>query len=126
MGRGLPYQIVIASYTDRALEVGRAYSQTKENMMELLLILIAIGIGGYLFIRGNIKRGTETVRAYVYIGCIANGRTTEEANEAARADISNGPTEIIRAAMNEVKYKYDGKQLSLIRKAYTLGMIPYR
>ena len=93
------------------------------EMLFVLIVVAVIGVAGYRFFRGNTNRGVETVRAYIYLSALKLGRTTDEANEAARYDIVNGPTDIIQLAMHAVKTQYNGKQLPMIAEAKRLGMV---
>ncbi|MHA6644609.1 hypothetical protein [Mesorhizobium sp. A623] len=89
--------------------------------MEFVLVLAA-GLGIYFFLKSNTRRGSETVRAYVYLGRLAAGGSQDEANSAASGNMMDGPEHVIRDAMAAVKSDYGGKQRSMIAEAYRLGM----
>lgn len=92
--------------------------------MELLIVLAAVAIGAFFFLRHSTRRGTEAVRAYVYVGSIKAGRTVEEANRAVARDMADVPPAILNATVSELKGVYSGRQLVLIGEAYLLGMQP--
>ena len=91
--------------------------------MEFFVVLIVLGAAAYFFIRGNTRRGANTVRAFVYMRAIKCGASVEGANEQAQLDVANAPTETIQDAMAFVRLKYGGKQLPLIEDAKQAGLV---
>jgi len=89
-----------------------------------LVVLGVIGWLGYSFLRGNTKRGAETVRAHVYLGGLMAGVTTEEANRVCLYDVVSGPTETILSAKDRLRMEYEGSQAAMISDAYSKGMRP--
>lgn len=92
--------------------------------MELLIVLVVVGVAGYLFLKGNTQRGITTVRAYVFLSAINAGMSVEEANKRANYDVADGPTDVIIAAKYHVQQHYAGKQLPMIASARRLGFSP--
>lgn len=92
--------------------------------MGFFIALLVLGVAAYVFLKTNTKRGAETVRAHVFLGGLHSGATVDEANYAANFDIANGRTEIIQSAIDHLKERYRGKQLTMITEAYRQGMQP--
>lgn len=90
--------------------------------MEILIIILVLGIGAYLFLKGNTGRGIEAVRAHVFLGGMEAGVSVAEANHVASFDMTNAPTDIIQSAMTRIKHEYNGKQIPMIAEAYAKGM----
>lgn len=89
--------------------------------MEIIAAIILAGVVGYCFLKHITKRGSDTVRAFLYLAAIDSGATVEEANEAVSIDITNAPTEFIRGAKEHVRIAYEGKQLAMIADAKSQG-----
>lgn len=92
--------------------------------MEFLLVLLLLAGAAYSFFKSNTRRGAETVRAYVFLSGLRTGASVEEANFLASFDVANGPTHVIRDAIEHVRYAYGGKQRPMIAEAYRSGMHP--
>lgn len=92
--------------------------------MEILLVLIALGAAVFYFLRGNVRRGTETVRASIFLTGLESGHTVAEANLVASMDAEHMPTSMIHNAMDHVRLFYGGKQSPMIAEAYRKGMKP--
>ncbi|MES0127255.1 hypothetical protein [Mesorhizobium sp. M0029] len=92
--------------------------------MEILLVLIGIGAAGFYFLKGNARRGAETVRASIFLTGLESGHTVAEANLVASVDVESLPTSTIHDAVNHVRLFYGGKQLPTIAEAYRKGMTP--
>lgn len=90
--------------------------------MELLVLVILIGWGIVTFLKGNTKRGAETVRAHVYLGGVLAGESVEQANQYAALDVASGPREVIDSAIAHVHSAYGGSQRAMIVDAYSKGM----
>src|SRR5690606_331171 len=93
-------------------------------IMELLVLIGLLGWGLVSFLKGNTKRGAETVRAHVFLGGLAAGASVEEANHVAAYKVADGPTEVIASAMAHLKAEYGGSQRGMIADAYGKGMKP--
>ncbi|WP_137933573.1 hypothetical protein [Mesorhizobium comanense] len=92
--------------------------------MEILLVLIVLGAGVFYFLKGNVRRGAETVRASIFLTGLESGSTVAEANLVASMDAEHMPTSMIHNAMDQVRLFYGGKQLPMIAEAYRKGMQP--
>lgn len=92
--------------------------------MEILIVLAVLAIGGYVFIKGVVARGAETVRASLFLTRIRAGSTVAEADLVAGIDVTNLPPFFAHRAAEDVRLSYEGKQLSMIAKAYRAGMTP--
>ena len=92
--------------------------------MEVLVVFGLVGWIGYSLIKGTTKRGVETVRAHVFLVGLFSGASIREANDISLADVLNGPTEVIRDAIDHLKSGYGGKQTAMIADAYSKGMKP--
>lgn len=92
--------------------------------MEILVVVALVVWLGISFLKGNTKRGVETVRAHVFLGGLAAGASLSEANAASMYDVAGGPTEVIQSAMAHLNIEYGGKQSAMISDAYRKGMIP--
>ncbi len=92
--------------------------------MEVLVALGLVCWVGYGLFKGNTKRGVETVRAHIFLLGLAAGDSIKQADWISDADVVDGPTEVIRDAMDHVKTGYGGKQTVMISDAYSKGMKP--
>lgn len=92
--------------------------------MEILLVLIVLGAAVFYFLKGNVRRGAETVRASVFLTGLESGSTVAEANLVASMDAEHMPASMIHNAMDHVRLVYGGKQLPMIAEAYRKGMKP--
>ncbi|CDX49842.1 hypothetical protein MPL1032_100247 [Mesorhizobium plurifarium] len=92
--------------------------------MGILLVLIVLGGGVWYFLKGNVRRGAETVRASIFLTGLESGHTVAEANLMASMDAEYMPTPMILNAMDHVRLFYGGKQLPMIAEAYRKGMKP--
>jgi len=90
-----------------------------------LIVLVAVVVGGVVMLaRATKLRGTETVRAHIFLMGQTRSKTEAEANRAADVDVESGPTELIHDAMLHLNAKYAGKQTRMIAAAYKRGMKP--
>jgi hypothetical protein len=92
--------------------------------MEVLIVLIVLGAAVFYFLKGNARRGAETVRASIFLTGLESGHTVAEANLVANMDVEHLPTSTIHDAVNHVRLFYGGKQLPMIAEAYRKGMTP--
>lgn len=92
--------------------------------MDVLLVLIVLGAAVFYFLKGNARRGAETVRASIFLTGLESGHTVAEANLVASMDAEQMPTSMILNAMDHVRLFYGGKQLPMIAEAYRKGMKP--
>lgn len=91
--------------------------------MEMVAILLLIGVAVYFFFKHSTTRGTNTVRAYLYLRAVNAGLSIADANDYARDDVVNGPTQTIVDAKEFVRTMYGGKQLPMIAEAKRLGLV---
>ncbi len=92
--------------------------------MEVLFVLALIGGGAYWFLRGNVRRGAEIMRAHIFLGSLRHGKSVAEANGYASADMSNLPPEFVHNATLRANHEYGGQKLVMVGGAYRLGMHP--
>ncbi|MBZ9884708.1 hypothetical protein LB535_20375 [Mesorhizobium sp. CA10] len=92
--------------------------------MDILLGLVVLGAAVFYFLKGNSRRGAETVRASIFLTGLESGHTVAEANLVASMDAEHMPASMIHNAMDHVRVFYGGKQLPMIAEAYRKGMKP--
>ncbi|MDW5314536.1 hypothetical protein [Rhizobium sp. PL01] len=86
----------------------------------MLLVFVALISGaGYAFFRFNVKTGTETVRAFIFLRGLANG---ERPSPLVNMSPLNVPTSVITAAKDFVDTFFKGRQLPFIGVAYIKGL----
>lgn len=91
--------------------------------MGTIIVLSLIGAAAYFLFRHVTERGTNTVRAYLYLRAIDGGASVREANEMAHVDLTSGAHHLsIPEAQKYVKIAYGGKQLPMIEDAQKLGL----
>ncbi|MCA6110867.1 hypothetical protein [Bradyrhizobium cenepequi] len=93
--------------------------------MEIIVVVLPAGVAGYFFLKHSTKRGTDTVRAYLYLRAISGGASVEEANEIAGGDVVSGSTQTIRNAQEHVRIAYGGKQPPMIAEAKRRGLVSF-
>ena len=91
--------------------------------MEAVAVVVMICVGVYYLFKHTTDRGTNTVRAYIYLCAINDGATAEEANKLAKVDAAYLPKLTIRDAQEHVQSLYGGKQLPMIAEATRLGFM---
>ena len=86
-------------------------------MEYIILILVILGIGGYL----SVRRGRTTVRAAMYLIYLEEGFSSEDANGATKgtgyADAAKFQDQLIARA----SAPFGGSQLQMIARARQLG-----
>lgn len=91
----------------------------------MTLIVLAIAVVLFFFVRSNIKRGKMFARAYVFLSELDDGNSVEKANSSAVFFISKfDPTDsgpVIRAAKRYAAEKFGGEQLPVIALARQRG-----
>jgi len=88
--------------------------------MEVIVVILLIGVAAYFLLRHATERGTNTVRAYLYLRAINGGASVQEANDMAQIDLSNN-SHLIPVAKEYGRVVYSGKQLPMIEEARRLG-----
>ena len=91
-------------------------------------IILSIGLALFIFFRANTKRGKNFVRAYYFLLCLDNGKSTQEANVLARqiATAKSNPDydrNLIQMASKFSKENFNGKQLPIINLAVAKGYL---
>lgn len=91
--------------------------------MELVLLLM-IGGGTYLFIKGKGRWNMEQVRAHVFMEALANGETLKEANSYAMVVMALPSTKGIRnLAKLHCLHDFHGKPAEMIQSSYDAGLV---
>jgi hypothetical protein len=90
--------------------------------MEAVAVVILIGLAVYFFLKHITRRGTDTVRAYLYLRAINAGVSVREANQMAQVDLVTN-SHYIPEAKEYVRIAYGGKQLPMIADARRLGLL---
>lgn len=90
--------------------------------MEAIAILLLIGVAAYFLLKHTTARGTNTVRAYLYLRAINAGASIQEANEMAQINLIIG-SHHIPEAKEYVRIAYHGNQLPMIAEARQLGFL---
>lgn len=92
--------------------------------MGTLLLIVLIGAAAYFVLRQATKRGTNTVRAYMFLRAMSEGASVQEANQIARIDLtSSSHHTFVREAQEYVRTAYGGKQLPMIADAMRRGLV---
>lgn len=92
--------------------------------MEWLFVLAVLGGGAYWFLRGNVRRGAEIMRAYIFLTALERGHSVVEANGYASRDMSEVPEQFIGLANARATVSYGGIRLAMVGDAYRRGMQP--
>jgi len=90
--------------------------------MEAVAVVILIGLAVYFFFKHITRRGTNTVRAYLYLRAINAGASVREANQMAQVNLMTN-SHHIPEAKEYVRIAYGGKQLPMIAHARKLGLL---
>lgn len=69
----------------------------------------------------SIKRGQKTVRAFVFLSAVADGKSVESANELAKRIDLHAASGLQKQAMVMVEMAFGGSQLKLISHARLEG-----
>ncbi|MCR9123434.1 MAG: hypothetical protein NXH91_14305 [Phyllobacteriaceae bacterium] len=91
-------------------------------MTEFGVALAMIAMFVWLLLKENSRRGVKTVRAYLFMAALNEGKSVAEANEAAKVDPKNIPKSHIRATMLYLQEHHRGKQGPLMKKAEAAGL----
>ena len=92
--------------------------------MEWLFVLAVLGGGAFWFLRGNVRRGAEIMRANIFLGSLRQGKSLVEANGYASTEMGNLPPEFVHGATERAHHEYDGLKLAMVGDAYRQGMHP--
>jgi hypothetical protein len=92
--------------------------------MEWLFVPAVLGGGAYWFLRGNVRRGAEIMRAYIFLTALERGHSVVEANGYASRDMSEVPEQFIGLANARATVSYGGIRLAMVGDAYRQGMQP--
>lgn len=92
--------------------------------MELVLLLL-LGGGIYLFVKGKARWNMELMRAHVFLDALERGEPLDEANSYARLVMGfEAPKGIIHLARMRMHDEFDGKWSHMVGSAYGQGMAP--
>ncbi|MBO6639793.1 MAG: hypothetical protein JJ920_02980 [Roseitalea sp.] len=91
-------------------------------MTEFGVALAMIAMFVWLLLKENSRRGVKTVRAYLFMTALEEGKSVAEANEAARIDPKSIPKGQIRATMLYLQEHHRGRQGPLMKKAEAAGL----
>lgn len=89
--------------------------------MDIIIGLGAAALLIWLFLKDNTRRGVRTVKAYVYLQAIENGKTKQQAHEEAEAIGKTASKQLIQRTMLHLQNHYDGKAKLLNKKAEQAG-----
>lgn len=90
--------------------------------MELFLLLV-LGGGIYLFVKGKARRDMEMMRAHVFLDALERGEPLDEANSYARLVMGfEAPKGIILLSRMRMHDEFDGKWSHMVGSAYGQGM----
>lgn len=92
--------------------------------MGWLFVLAVLGGGAYWFVRGNVRRGAEIMRANVFLTALEMGHSVIEANGYASREMSELPEQFIGLANARASVGYGGIRLAMVGDAYRRGMHP--
>lgn len=90
-------------------------------MTEIGVALAMIALFVWLFLRENSRRGVRTVRAYLFMAALEEGKSVEEANDAAVVDPKAIPKRAIHNTMLYLQEHHRGRQGPLIKAAEKAG-----
>ena len=91
-------------------------------MTEIGVALAVIGLFVWLLLKENSRRGVKTVRAYLFMTALEDGKSVDEANEVARIDPKNIPKRHIHDTMLYLNEHHRGRQGPLLKKAEAAGL----
>lgn len=91
-------------------------------MTEIGIAVAAIALMIWLFLKENTRRGNKTVRAYLFMKALEEGRSVEEANAAAQIVPKAIPKRDIHATMAYLQEHHRGRQGPLLKKAEAAGL----
>ncbi len=90
--------------------------------MEYVIAIAVIAGLVWLFQKENARRGVKTVRAYLFMRALEEGKTIEQANQAAaEPDAENLPGRAIHNTMAHLQAHYRGRQRLLLKDAEKRG-----
>lgn len=89
--------------------------------MDIVIGLLAAAALVWLFLKDNTRRGTRTVKAFVYMRAIRNGKSNEEANEEAKAVGKTATKRLIHDTMLHLQNNYGGRAKRLMKDAEKFG-----
>lgn len=91
--------------------------------MEIVLFIL-VGFGVYFLIKQNTERGLRTVRANMFLLCLEQGDSVQEANQTAMYyNVETSNAVVITAARNRCKWDYNGSRLAMIADARKAGFL---
>lgn len=92
--------------------------------MGTIALIVLFAAAAYYLLRRSTERGTNTVRAYLYLRAINAGASVIEANQIAHVDLTSGSHHTsIPKAQAYVRAEYGGKQLPMIAEATSRGLV---
>lgn len=91
--------------------------------MDILLGLAVAAALIWLFLKDNTRRGVRTVKAYVYLQAIENGKSREQANEEAEAIGKVASKRLIQLTMLHLQDNYQGKAKLMNKEAEKAGWL---
>lgn len=92
----------------------------------ILAVILFVFLLAWIFIRANTNRGKHFVRAYYYLLCLKNGKSSEQANSLSR-DILTSMSDadydkrLTKMASDFSQEYQNGKQLPVIKQATSKG-----
>lgn len=89
--------------------------------MDILIGLAVAAALIWLFLKDNTRRGVRTVKAYVFLQAIENGKSKVQANEEAEAIGKVAPKRLIQLTMLHLQDNYQGKAKLMNKKAEKAG-----
>ena len=91
-------------------------------LSKILLTALVIGICIWWFLKENTRRGQLTIRAYLFLTALENGKSIEEANHAASIRNDEATPTMFANTMSYLEAHHRGKQMPMIRDARSKGM----
>ena len=91
-------------------------------MTEIGIAVAAVALMVWLLLKENSRRGVRTVRAYLFMKALEDGKSVGEANRAARVDPKNMSKRHIRDTMLYLNAHHRGRQGPLMKKAEKAGL----
>lgn len=91
-------------------------------LTKIIITALVIGICVWWFLLENTRRGHLTIKAYLFLTALDNGKTIEEANHAASIKRDEATPTMFANTMNYLDSHFGGKQMPMIRNARDRGM----
>ena len=91
-------------------------------LSKILLTVLVVGICIWWFLKENTRRGFLTIRAYLFLTALENGKTVDEANHAASIRREDATPTMFANTMSYLDTHHRGKQMPMIRDARAKGM----